>query len=376
MRKICYVSGTRADFGLMLTVLRFLQADPNIDLSLCVTGMHLSKSYGNTVQEIEREGFRICARIPVDVEKTTSASMVCAIGQEIVAMTEVFSKEKPDMVLLLGDRGEQLAAAIAAAHLNIHIGHIHGGERSGTVDEMVRHAVSKFSHYHFVATENSKERLIRMGEREDSIFVIGAPGLDQLKELNIPARNIICEQVGFDPKKPIGLFVFHPVVQEMETMAQQAQIMMKAALDCGLQWICLQPNSDAGGFKIREVLKTYEHNPNIKIYAHLERTQYLYWLGTVDLMLGNSSSGIIEAASFNLPVINVGQRQNLRERSGNVIDSLVNYETITDNIQTVLNTSKRKVNNIYGDGSASMRCHELLTTLPLSPELLSKCNAY
>lgn len=377
MRKICYVSGTRADFGLMLHTLRLLNESPHIDLSICVTAMHLSPTYGLTINDIETENFRICGRISVDLETATETSMAKAIGHEIVGFVEIFSKEKPDLVLLLGDRGETLAAAIAAIHLNMPIAHIHGGERSGTVDESIRHAISKLSHYHFVATEQSRARLIQMGERSEHIFVTGAPGLDKLHEQIEFSREDLCREQNFNDQIPIGLMIFHPVVQEISDIdTQMEQILIAALENSPLQLVCYTPNSDAGGYKIREILTKFKQHPRLRIFTHLNRPKYFSWMAAADIMLGNSSSAIIEAASLGLTVINIGTRQNIRERSGNVIDTSPSTTEISEAIHTVLKQGKINYTNIYGNGDAGSRILELLETIPLDKSILFKSNTY
>jgi GDP/UDP-N,N'-diacetylbacillosamine 2-epimerase (hydrolysing) len=377
MRKICYVSGNRADFGLMTQTLRLLHTSPTIDLSICITAMHLSKTYGLTMHEIEAEKFRICGRIVVDVENTTEANMANAIGHEILGFVKVFSQEKPDVILLLGDRGEMLAAAIAALHLNIPIAHIHGGERSGTVDESVRHAVSKLSHYHFVATAQSRERLIKMGECPEHIFVTGSPGLDGLHDQIQFSREALCIEQKFDLHMPIGLMIFHPVVQEISDIHEQIEQTLIAALEKSpLQLVCYTPNSDAGGHKIRDVLAKFTHHPLLRITTNLIRPKYLSWLMATDVMLGNSSSAIIESPSFGLTVINIGTRQNARERSDNVLDVSPVAEKISAAIQQVLQQGKTTYENIYGDGKASTRILSLLQTIPLDKSILFKSNTY
>ncbi|MBL7480040.1 UDP-N-acetylglucosamine 2-epimerase (hydrolyzing) [Legionella sp. 27fs60] len=375
-RKIIYVTGTRADYGLMREVLKRLDASEHIELLICVTGMHLSTVYGNTVEEIESDGLTICGRIAVDVENTTHIMMSKSIGYEILGMTDVFAQEKPDLILLLGDRGEMLAAAISAVHLNIPLVHLHGGERSGTVDEMIRHAISKLSHYHFVATENSKQRLIKMGEQEESVFVVGAPGLEAIKNYKITNKESIYQRFGFSSNKKMCLCIYHPVVQEYNELKNQFRHVIDAALAVDLQVICLEPNSDAGGHLIREVIKEYSEYPDVKILKHLPRAEFIDCLAHVDVMLGNSSSGIIEAASFNLPVVNVGSRQNLRDRSDNVIDVSTSYDSIRAGLQEALQRSNEVYTNCYGDGMTSEKCYKLLTTLPLNNHILNKCNAY
>jgi GDP/UDP-N,N'-diacetylbacillosamine 2-epimerase (hydrolysing) len=375
-RKIIYVTGTRADYGLIREVLKKLDASDDIDLSLCVTGMHLSSLYGNTLTEIELDNFRICGTIPVDVDNTSHSTMAKSIGHEIIGFTEVFEREQPDIILLLGDRGEMLAGAVAAVHLNIPIVHLHGGERSCTVDEMIRHAISKLSHYHFVATESSRTRLIKMGENESSIFVVGAPGLDEIKQYTSSARTLFCQRYGLIPEKNVALLIYHPVVQEFNDIKNQFQNVIQAALHSGLQIICLEPNSDAGGQLIRELIQEYLQHPEIRIIKHLHRSEFIDCLANSDVMLGNSSSGIIEAASFKLPVVNVGSRQNLRERSNNVIDVGTDFDNIVSGILTGLDKCREDIINCYGDGNTSERCYQLLRTLSLESRILNKSNAY
>lgn len=376
LRKIIYVTGTRADYGLMREVLKKLDHASDIDLSVCVTGMHLSNLYGYTMKEIEEDEFRISGIIPVDLDQATDVSMVKSLGCAIIGMTDVFKSEQPDLILLLGDRGETLAAAITAVHLNIPIVHLHGGERSGTVDEMIRHAISKLSHYHFVATDSSKERLVKMGEREETVFVVGAPGLEEINQYHASDSDKFYNQYGLNSEKKTALLIYHPVVQDYKEIQTQFLHVIKATLAAGMQIICLEPNSDAGGQLIREALQEYINNKDVKIIKHLERKNFIDCLANVEIMIGNSSSGIIEAASFNLVVVNVGNRQNLRERGDNVIDVTTSFENILAGIKEALGRTKKRYKNIYGDGNTSTRCYELLRTITLDSKILNKSNAY
>ncbi|CAI2716998.1 UDP-N-acetylglucosamine 2-epimerase [Nitrospina watsonii] len=376
MRKFVYVSGTRADFGLLRSTLLRIHADPELDLSLSVTGMHLSEHYGNTVDEIEAAGLRIAARIPVDLTETSGGAMARALGAELTGMTDALECERPDAVLVLGDRGEQLAGALAAIHLNIPVVHLHGGERSGTVDEPVRHAISKLAHYHFVATETSRERLVRMGERTDRIFITGAPGLDGLKELATRSRQDLCAAQHLDPTQPLALVLFHPVVQEMHTLPQQTVHLMEALVESGMQAVVLMPNADAGGDRIRDVIEQFRDRERFRVVVHMPREEFVSWLAGADVMVGNSSSGIIESASFGRPVVNIGTRQTGRERSGNVIDVTAGKDAILQGIRQALEADFRAVENVYGQGDAGEKIVELLKTIPLDPAILQKSNAY
>jgi GDP/UDP-N,N'-diacetylbacillosamine 2-epimerase (hydrolysing) len=375
-RRIVYVSGTRADFGLLASTLLRADADPRLDVSICVTGMHLLPEFGLTVREIEATGLNIMARIPVDLAAADGAGMARALGQALIGMTEAFAAYRPDLVLLLGDRGEMLAGALAALHLNIPIVHLHGGERSGTVDEPVRHAISKLSHYHFTATTSARERLVRMGEHPDKIFVTGAPGLDDLSIQVNRDRPALCDKYQLDPARPVALVVFHPVVQEACSAGTQMEYVLGAVRTKNMQALCLMPNADAGNESIRAALEARRGDPDVRLVTHLPRAEFISWLAVADLQVGNSSSGIIEAASFGLPVVNVGSRQNEREQSGNVVDCDITQSAIIAAIEAAETLRGRHFINVYGDGNAGERIVERMATLPLDPSLLCKKNAY
>lgn len=375
MRRLIYITGTRADFGLMRSTLQQIDASPVLDLSLLVTGMHLEPGYGETVHEIERSGMNIAARIPVQLHSDKGGVMARAIAHELLGIIDALEREQPNMVLLLGDRGEMLAGALAAIHLNIPVVHIHGGELSGTVDEPVRHAISKLAHYHFTATQGARERLIKMGELPEHVFVTGAPGLDDIAEFPRADRIQMCMKYGFDPDSPLALVLFHPVVQNSSKAGKQANDLMQAILeDAGYQTLVLLPNADAGGEQIRTSLEPYA-SARCRIFEHLPREEYLSWLTVADMMVGNSSSGIIEAASLGIAVVNVGERQNRRERNANVIDVPAVREAVADGIKKA-SMLQGPYRNIYGDGHAGERIVKLLESLPVDNELLMKSNAY
>lgn len=376
MRRICYVTGTRADFGLLAGTLRQAARAPGLTVSLCVTGMHLLPEYGETVCEIEASGLAISARIPVLLNGSTGGVMARAIAGELLGMVDAFERDRPDLVVVLGDRGEMLAGALAAIHLNIPIVHIHGGERSGTVDEPIRHAISKLAHYHFVATTHSRQRLISMGEWPEHIFVTGAPGLDGLAEMAQGDRSMLAAKFDLDPSRPIALLVFHPVLQEWQAAGQQAKAVLDGVIASGCQALCLKPNSDAGGSLIRATLEALAATSEIRLVDHLPRDQYLPWFTACDVMVGNSSSGIIEAASFGLPVVNVGSRQDGRERSGNTVDVPPKAIAVRNAVNAALAHGRRTTNNVYGDGRAGERMVGLFQELPLTPDILKKTNAY
>lgn len=375
-RKVAYISGTRADYGLMEATLRRIAAHPELELELLVTGMHLDPRYGSTVEEIKRAGFRIAASVPTEMRRTTGSEMSRGIATMLAGFTAALERNVPDLVLLLGDRGEMLAAAIAAIHLNIPIVHIHGGERSGTVDEPVRHAISKLSHYHFVATEEARTRLARMGEEEQRIFVVGAPGLVGLATAERRDRAVLAREAGFDPADPLALMVYHPVLQDAESAGAEAAMLLSVLEDRNCQVLALLPNADAGSQAIREVLDAARSGTRIKVVTHLPRPEFIEWMAAADIMIGNSSSGIIEAATFGTPVVNVGPRQNLRERNANVTDAPTIEAAIGEAIDATLTGGRFEPGNIYGDGQADAHVSDLLARIPLDRNILRKCNAY
>lgn len=375
-RRICYVSGTRADFGLMQSALQAIARTPGLSVDVLVTGMHLSPIYGHTVDEILATGLPLRARVPVELEPANGATMARNIGRMVTGFVDALATDPPDVVLLLGDRGEMLAGAIAALHLSLVIVHIHGGERSGTVDELVRHAISKLSHYHFVATEQSRERLLRMGEFPDSVFVTGAPGLDGLVELATESRQDLCTSLSLDPNRPVALMVFHPVLQEAEEAGNSTRLILSALAARNCQTIALMPNSDAGSDPVRDVLRTHAADVDVRVITHFGRPRFAAWMAACDFMIGNSSAGIIEAASFSTPVLNLGSRQNLRERSANVLDVPLDESSLASAVASVLAGRRQLVTNVYGNGQAGMRMTELLRDLAIDAKLLAKSNAY
>jgi GDP/UDP-N,N'-diacetylbacillosamine 2-epimerase (hydrolysing) len=375
-RRITYITGTRADFGLMRNCLSGISASENLCLDVIVTGMHLDENFGLTVKEVEAAGFPIRDRIPVDMRHATGAGMAIGIGDMIKGFTVSLANNRPDIVLLLGDRGEMLAGAIAAIHLNVPIVHLHGGERSGTVDEPVRHAITKLAHHHFVATSASRTRLIKMGEQPENIHVVGAPGIDGIQGLALPSREAMMEQAGFDPNKRVALLLYHPVLIDSASAGKDVATILEALRLENFQTIALHPNADAGNGAIRDVLDSAAAAGDIQLTSHMVREEFLAWVSGTDVMIGNSSAGIIEAASFKTRVINIGSRQALRERGANVFDVDVSLEEIQNELRKVQLGEKLEADNIYGDGRAAGRVVTLLEKIRLDQTVMAKSNAY
>ena len=373
-RRITYLSGTRADFGLMR---RTLQEVARVtDLSVIATGTHLAQAFGHTVDEIEAAGLRVSARVPIDVTTRTPQSMSAGIGECLKGVGEALTGERPDVLLLLGDRGEMLAGAIAALHLGIPCAHIHGGERSGTVDEPVRHAISKLASYHFVATEESRGRLERMGESADRIFVTGAPGLDGLVESASMRADEVTGALGLPSGRPFALVLFHPVVQQAGDAHAQTLQVIAALRETGLPVIWLEPNADAGSLEILRALDDMPLPEGSRRIKHLERSLFCGAMRHCAVMAGNSSAGIIEAASLGTPVVNIGERQRLRERNANVTDVPPVQKAVAAALAAALAHGRWPCDNLWGDGHSAPRIASLLADLSLPSSLLEKANVY
>jgi GDP/UDP-N,N'-diacetylbacillosamine 2-epimerase (hydrolysing) len=375
-RRLIYLTGTRADFGLMEATLHKIAATPALQLEVAVTGMHLSKQHGETMREVRASGLGVCAEIATDLNKRTGEGMALAIADCLRGMTELLARKQPDFLLVLGDRGEMLAGAMAALHTGVPCVHIHGGERSGTVDEPVRHAISKLSSYHFVASQASRERLLRMGEEDSRIFVTGAPGLDGLAELGDMPREDCLRGLGVAAGASFVLAVFHPVVQQAGQAGQQTQALIEALSRIGLPVVWLDPNADAGSQEIITALSTSPLPAGSVRLRHVPRQLFAAALRHCEVLAGNSSAGIIEAASFGTPVVNIGDRQRLRDRNPNIMDVPVDAHSIETALRQAIGHGRWPCDNPWGDGKAGERIAGLLATLPAGPGLLEKVNSY
>ncbi|KZM55116.1 UDP-N-acetylglucosamine 2-epimerase [Aeribacillus pallidus] len=381
VKKIVVVTGTRADYGIYVPLLKKIEKDPVLELGLIVTGMHLSPIYGYTINEIKADKYKIIGTIDILLQGSTSANMARSIGLGIIGMTQVLETNQPDLLFVLGDRGEMLAAAIAASHLNIPVAHLHGGEVSGSIDESVRHAISKLSHIHFPATAKSAERLKKMGEDEWRIHQVGALRLDTILKASLPSFEEVRDKygLGFIEKNNYFLLVYHPVTTEVHSLKDQIKNVLDALIKHQKPIICILPNSDYGTEEITAVYNEYKQS-NIKFIKNFNHLDYLTVLKHSLALIGNSSSGIIEAASFHVPVLNIGNRQKGRERSGNVVDVTTALEDIEKGLNQVLSESFRqsvsKVSNVYGDGKASDRIVKRIKDLIIDDTILNKIIAY
>ncbi|HEY8892343.1 MAG TPA: UDP-N-acetylglucosamine 2-epimerase [Clostridium sp.] len=380
-RKIAVITGTRADYGIFYHVLKEIEKHDVLDLKLIVCGMHLCPEFGMTINEIEKDGFSIADNFETILASDTGTAMAKSIGLSIISMAQSFERIKPDIVLILGDRGEMLAAATAAIHMNIPVAHIHGGEVTGTVDESVRHAITKLSHIHFPANEDSKQRIIKLGEEEKNIFVVGAPGLDYIKKTKYLSRSEMLKRFELKDDK-IFLLTQHPVTTERDMVEWQIRETLDAVVELGYQTIVSYPNSDNGGREIIKVIEEYRAKyPILKVFKNLTQVEYLSFLEVAEVMIGNSSSGIIEAPSFKLPVVNIGSRQGTRLRACNIIDVPYGKESVKAGIQKAIGDENFKngletCTNPYGDGNASGKIAQILSEVKLDLKLIQKRITY
>ena len=370
LKKVLYITGTRADYGLMHNALELLNNDDDIQLEIAVTGMHLMEEFGYSVNEIKKDNFNLHI-INQTFLKDNKQSMSEFIGRLIVDLTQLMVKIKPDIVLLLGDRGEMLAGAIAASYLQIPVAHIHGGDVSSTVDDSARHAITKLSNIHFAATRKSALRIKQMGENPENIFVVGAPGLDSIIKVkdNIDEKYL---KEKYNIVKDFVLVLQHPVSLEVESSSNQIKQTLDAVTLTDYQILLIYPNADAGGRAMIDKIKEYD----VDAYKNIPHDDFIGLLGLASALIGNSSSGIIESSSFKLPVINIGTRQAGREKAENVVD--VGYDS--NEILNALNYIKSndyldKLDNCinpYGDGKSGENILKILKDLDINVDLLNK----
>jgi UDP-N-acetylglucosamine 2-epimerase (non-hydrolysing)/GDP/UDP-N,N'-diacetylbacillosamine 2-epimerase (hydrolysing) len=374
-RKIAVVTSSRADFSHLYWPLRDLQAHPDVDLKLIVLGSHLSPHFGYTIQEIERDGFPIAARIACLISSDSDVGMAKTLGLAVLSLADKLADIRPDLLLLIADRYEMLAPACVALTLRIPIAHIEGGEISeGAIDDAVRNAITKMAHLHFTSTQTAQRRVISMGEEAWRVHRAGAPSLDHLRRSKLLTRSEVSAALGLELAEQVALVAYHPVTL-FEDPTSEADAVFSAlqtlAGDPRCQIIFCYPNSDAGSYAVMTRIKAFcERNANASLFVNLAAITYWSLLREATLLIGNSSSGIMEAASFHLPVVNVGARQSGRERGPNVLDaSAASADLIVQQIRKALDPdfreSLRHHQNIYGEGYAAERIVEVLASVPL-----------
>ncbi|MBU0540815.1 MAG: UDP-N-acetylglucosamine 2-epimerase (hydrolyzing) [Gammaproteobacteria bacterium] len=356
VKRILFLTGTRADFGKLKALMLALQADPNFELHVFVTGMHMLAKYGYTCEEVERVGF---SNIYKYINQNANDGMDQVLAKTVNGLSDYIREVQPDLLIVHGDRVEALAGATVGALNNVLTAHIEGGEVSGTIDELIRHAVTKMSHIHFVANQAAQRRLIQLGEHEKVIHVIGSPDVDVMNSSSLPTLDEVRRhyQIGFSE---YAVLAFHPVTTEVSKLREQVRTMIDALERSGRNYVVIYPNNDLGAEIILEEYKRIESNPRFKIFPSMRFEYFLSLLKHADFMIGNSSAGVREAPHFGVPAVNLGSRQHNR-----VMSSLVVNAALTpDGIEVAINNAvalPREAESLFGDGDSARHFLEILS---------------
>src|SRR3990172_1858895 len=383
-REIAVVTGTRDEYGILKPLLEKARDSNSLRLKLIVTGMHLLKKYGLTINEIKEDGFKVDAEVPMYEEsETDNAYHGKALAMGINNFSDILLQMKPDILVVFGDRLEPLAATLAAASLRIPIAHIHGGDKtdSGHIDESIRYSVTKFAHIHFPPTGECRDRLIKMGEEPWRVYKVGALGLDSVVNHDPIPREKLLARLGLNHYKPFIVCIFHPVHLEKETAGEQMHEILEALKELKIQTVAIYPNNDAGSEDIIAEIEKYRGLSFIKFFPTLSHSDDVSLLKHTDVLVGNSSSGIIEAPSLRLPVVNIGSRNVGREHAENVtFVKPIKKQTIKA-IQMALYDEEhrekvKQCDNPWGDGRASYRILKVLSEIRIDKKLLQKKITY
>ena len=376
-RKITITTGTRAEYGILRPILNEITKRKKLQLILIVTGTHLSKRHGMTINEIKKDKFKIYQTFKFLPNNDTGFSVAKSLGDGVVQFAKIFKKVKPDINLILGDRDEMLASAIAAYHMNIPNAHIHGGDVSGNIDEYTRHAITKISNIHFPATEKSKRRIIKMGENPKFVFLTGSPSIDELRNNKITGEKQFESKYGFKLTKKLIVLVQHPVTTQITDTKKHIQNTLKAIEYFDYRTIIIAPNSDAGSNTIFQNIKHFAKNHNfVRIFSSLPRSDFLCLIKNCGVLVGNSSSGLIEASYFGTPVVNIGVRQQGREKGKNVFDA--KSESVISIKRTISHALQKNTSPsyLYGIGNTSQKIVRHLEKIKLNCELVEKQLTY
>jgi len=371
-RKICFVTGSRAEYGLLYQLIKEIDEDQDLKLQIIATGMHLSEDYGNTFKQIEEDGFTIDKKVDIALLSDTEMSISKSIGIGVEKISKSFNEIKPDLIVVLGDRYEIFSAAIAAMIIKIPLAHIHGGEATeGLIDEPIRHSITKMSHLHFTATNDYRNRVIQLGEQPDKVFNFGGIGIDNIYKLDLLERDNFEKKINFKLGKKNILVTFHPVTLEKSTSKIHFQELLNSISDLkDTKIIFTKANSDIDGRIINQMIDEYvSKNDSSIAFKSMGQLNYLSALQFVDAVVGNSSSGIIEAPSFKIGTVNIGDRQKGRIKAISVINCLPNKENIDDALLKLyskeFNEVVSKVINPYGNGGASIKIAKVLKSANL-----------
>lgn len=358
-KKIVFLTGTRADFGKLKSLIRISQNSDKYDVHIFATGMHMNAKYGSTVDEIEKSGFKNIYKF---INHDTIEHMDRTLAKTIDGFSDYVSQLQPDLIVVHGDRVEAMAGAIVGSLNNILVTHIEGGEISGTIDELIRHSVSKLSHVHLVSNEEAKKRLIQLGELESSIFVIGSPDLDLMNPVKLPCIEETKKYYELDFKR-YSIAAFHPVTTEYENIRENVKTFVDSLIGSKLNYVLIYPNNDLGSMEILEEYKRLENNQRFKIFPSIRFEYFLQLLNSAEFIIGNSSAGIREAPYYDTPSIDIGTRQLNRAKLGSIFHADYNTKDILSKIESVqsyIDSKDQSVKNHFGDGNSDKQFFELL----------------
>ena len=368
IRKICVVTGTRAEFGLLRWLMQEIQIEPELELQVLATGMHLSPEFGLTYREIEQAGFVINAKVEMLLSADTATAVTKSMGLGLISYADVYERLAPDLIVVLGDRFEIFAATAAALIAGIPVAHLHGGETTeGAFDEAIRHSITKMSHLHFVAAEEYRRRVIQLGEQPETVFLVGGLGIDAIKRIKLLDRETLEKSLDFKFGPRNLLITFHPVTLEGQNSSVQQMAELLAALDDldDTHLLFTMPNADTGGRELAAMVNKFAATrQNVRVYSSLGQLRYLSCMKHVDAVVGNSSSGLAEAPSMGIATINIGDRQKGRLSASSVINCEPTQLSISGALSTVFEPSFRSTlmstNNPYGGGGASQKIVEII----------------
>ncbi len=355
-KQIVFLSGTRADFGKIKSLIQITQGSENFDVHIFATGMHMIAKYGKTINEIYKSGFK---NIYPFINHDNIDHMDRNLSKTIDGFSHYISEIKPDLIVVHGDRVEAMAGAIVGALNNILVAHIEGGEVSGTIDELIRHSISKLSHIHLTSNEEASRRLIQMGEDEKTIFTIGSPDLDLMNSKDLPSLTDVKKYYNIDFDK-YSIAMFHSVTTEIQLLKKQAKIFVDSLILSNQNYIVIYPNNDLGSEIILDEYTKFENNPKFKLFPSLRFEYFLVLLKNALFMIGNSSAGVREAPYYNVPTINLGNRQNNRVRSDNIVTIDFDTQMIHSSINNALKTYRIDKDVNFGDGQSDQKFLELL----------------
>lgn len=386
VRKILAITGIRSEYDLMYPVYKAIDNHENLSLSLIVTGAHLSKNFGYTVEIIKADGFNIVEHIETLIDGDQDISRLKSTSLQLLHLGQTISRIRPDLLLILGDREEALTSAICGTYLNIPIAHISGGDRViGNADDHIRHAVTKLAHLHFATSEDSKNRILKLGEQDFRVFNVGNPGLDRIAQTPFLSKSAILNYFNFpsqfESSQPLLVLIQHVISTEIKDAAKQMHETLQAVAELGFNTIMSYPNSDAGSREMIDVIESYRYLPNLRIERFIQRDFFINALRHASCLLGNSSLGLLEAPFLKLPVVNIGNRQKARFHVDNV-------EFITHNKNEIMNAVRKACFNEeyrkyiqslgcpFGDGNTSRKIVEILTNIAYDKKFFIKDISY